>query len=770
MSTTNGTYLTEDDKKKLEEGVTTPSSTETPTTTPTTGTTGTTGTPMTYSQFVGTGVNSEAYNSGVNYYENVFKNQQANIERQQQAGHEYAQGVKDSTIGASQAQRDETHRQTDIAKERSIVDARSDYQKAVGAYGSNAESLASGGLGGSGYGEWLQGNAYATMRGNVQNAQANALAQKNAADYAHNQNVLAAEGEYTKNIYGIDSQAMKDLADAQATKDKGIYELGVGLSAGQADAYTSLMAGATSGASLESIMNDARWGDLTPEQQQAITNAATEFADKAAKGESGEQDANYLGLLTDINSGALTIDAIKQTSVWETLTPQQQAQLESAAALKGKTDMKDRMSVYENLAASGTSLEDIKTMMAINGDKYVEELTPEEYEKLSDEEKAEYDEARNFMKLIESAIEKYTNQNTTNETLTNIDNAIADGATLEEIQSMPGYENLDPEVQEQIREQVAARDEAAEVEVDAVVTKMVMQGAMNTQDINDNLAVNKVPESMRAEIISKYHGEMASRTIASINDGSAFNGENALTGAALVENIKNGVYGDKASDVVQSYYTNRIKEIGGDDIVAIVNLANDIDTLSEYLTPAQIGRLDSMLSKALKTVPPSKYSLTVPAGAIDKSDKNKTDLTVNNIPYKVSGEISNAAVLSALSIATDNTDMQVLQVGKTVYLRRGDKWYECPEDYTRPVALTNSSLASADVKTGSVNVKTQYITGIKTRDINGKIIGSAGTADSKTSNALNNKYGDMPAGSYVLVNNRIYVKEADGSWTFSYYE
>ena len=207
---------------------------------------------------------------------------------------------------------------------------------------------------------------------------------------------------------------------------------------------------------------------------ESVVAETDAYAAGVEKGESADQDANYLGLLTDINSGALTIDAIKNTSVWRTLTPQQQVQLESAAALKGKTEMKDRMGVYENLAANGTSLEDIKTMMAINGDKYVEELTPEEYEKLSDEEKAEYNEARNFMKLIESSAGKYAEdkaaaelkeQNYINDSnFASWLSAIGSGAlTLADAQSMSGYGSLSTAQQAQLESaaQKYASDKAA---------------------------------------------------------------------------------------------------------------------------------------------------------------------------------------------------------------------------------------------------------------------------------------------------------------------
>ena len=355
-----------------------------------------------------------------------------------------------------------------------------------------------------------------------------------------------------------------------------------------------------------------------------------------------------------------------------------------------------------------------------------------------------------------SKFNEIESENTKNETLTDIDNAIADGATLEEIQGVEGYDDLDDPTKATIEQAVKDRDEAAEVEVDAVVTEMVMQGAMNTQDINDYLTVNKVPESMRAEIISKYRGEMASRTIASINDGSAFNGENALTGAALVENIKNGVYGDKGKDVVVAYFTKRVKEIKGNDILFIASVIYDIDDLSGYLEPTHEARLNDAIDSAIKSIPSTQFT-------IDNATFNT--VTINGEPYKASSKVADKNVVSLLESFREENSKQIIGVGDSRYLYKNGEWYELEIDITRPGSIKPSDVTKATV-TGTAEYKADRINGDKWM-LDGKEV-----LWHKISNPeqelLQRKFPDKPTGFYIEINGRKYMNYGSGEWRLIY--
>ena len=133
---------------------------------------------LTYEGFVGTGTASNAYQQGVNY----------------------AQGIKDSAYSSAENLRKETMANTEAARQRGIIDSQSSYQKAVGTYGTNAEALGSMGLTGGGYGEYLNANAYATHRGQVQDINAQALKANREAASLEAQTKAAADSEYLKNL------------------------------------------------------------------------------------------------------------------------------------------------------------------------------------------------------------------------------------------------------------------------------------------------------------------------------------------------------------------------------------------------------------------------------------------------------------------------------------------------------------------------------------------------------------------------------------------
>jgi hypothetical protein len=107
----------------------------------------------------------------------------------------YAQQIKDQAIANAE-----------LAKQQAIVDAATSYEKNKASYGAKADQLASMGLTGSGYSDYLDSKAYAAYRSDVQAA--NKLAQ-DATTYAQN--------EYNKAVLGIN--------DEKATYEQGLIDL-----------------------------------------------------------------------------------------------------------------------------------------------------------------------------------------------------------------------------------------------------------------------------------------------------------------------------------------------------------------------------------------------------------------------------------------------------------------------------------------------------------------------------------------------------------------
>lgn len=91
-------------------------------------------------------------------------------------------------------------RQAESERERAVIDARSNYEQNKATYGANAEQLATMGLSGSGYSDYLDQQAYATQRAETQNANAQAEATKLAAEQQANSDKLNAELSYAENM------------------------------------------------------------------------------------------------------------------------------------------------------------------------------------------------------------------------------------------------------------------------------------------------------------------------------------------------------------------------------------------------------------------------------------------------------------------------------------------------------------------------------------------------------------------------------------------
>jgi hypothetical protein len=213
---------------------------------------------------------------------------------------DYATWLQGHTKYQAGVTREKAVKAAEADRQRAIVDAASAFDKSKVTYGANAERAASMGLQNSGYGEYLTGKAYATQRGEVQNANKVAGARKDEALYTEGQMNIQADQKYAADLLGIKEE--------------------------QNDSYNSLYNSASSGASIESIMQDSRWGTLTKEQQTAIQQATT---------------AN--SLMGRLEAGE-SIDAIKSTPEWGGLTIDQQTKLQTYYEGKVKTETEERNS------------------------------------------------------------------------------------------------------------------------------------------------------------------------------------------------------------------------------------------------------------------------------------------------------------------------------------------------------------------------------------------------------------------------------------------
>lgn len=252
---------------------------------------------------------------------------------------DYATWLQGNTKYQAGQMREQAVKQAETDRQRAIVDANSAYAKNQALYGANAENMASMGLSSSGYGEYLTGKAYATQRADVQNANATAQARKDQALYEEGRLKMQADQKYAEDLINIDNA--------------------------RNESYNSLYNSALNGASIESLMQDGRWSNLTVTQQNTIKQATTAnsiktmidggatleslasnegwlsltndqrnqltvYANNLADAKATEAEGNFSTWLNGISSGAYTLDDVKAMSGYENLSPDQKSRLQSS--------------------------------------------------------------------------------------------------------------------------------------------------------------------------------------------------------------------------------------------------------------------------------------------------------------------------------------------------------------------------------------------------------------------------------------------------------
>ena len=178
--------------------------------------------------------------------------------------------------------------QANAARDRAAIDARSSYMQNKSTYGTQAEQLAAMGLTGSGYSDYLNQQAYATQRAEVQNAKAQAEATKLGAEAQANSDKLNAELSYAENIRSSEEK----LAQYQQQKQQN---------------YASLLASATS-------------GEYNPDQISALAeeygftqDQITKLKETAAFNEASQMISNYgADLESSYLEGLLSAGSISQ--------------------------------------------------------------------------------------------------------------------------------------------------------------------------------------------------------------------------------------------------------------------------------------------------------------------------------------------------------------------------------------------------------------------------------------------------------------------------
>ena len=169
---------------------------------------------------------------------------------------EHLEGIYNDTIAAIDQANAKTIAEINAAKERGIVDANTSYQHNLSTYGAKNEALRGMGLAGSGYSEYLDSQAYATQRAEVQGVKAGALAAENNANATADAQKLEAKTALDENLLYYDNLAEQHLEGK----------------------WSDILTGAGNGTySKEQIENLAEYYGFSPNQKEQLIKEAQEF-------------------------------------------------------------------------------------------------------------------------------------------------------------------------------------------------------------------------------------------------------------------------------------------------------------------------------------------------------------------------------------------------------------------------------------------------------------------------------------------------------------
>ena len=223
----------------------------------------------TYSEMTSTpSVSSTPSDSSTLSYEEFLAGERTHIE-----------DAKDKTLESIEAKRQEAHTAAEKERERSVVDARTSYQQNLAEYGAKAEALASMGLTGSGYSDYLNANAYAQQRSDIKAAKAVESAAKSEADSNANDLKLAAELSYEENLGKLGEKEQLYLKEKE-------------------DTYYSLFDSAKSGTySAEEIRDIAIRKGLEETEAEYLAGVARQAVE--------QRQAKTAGNLTDVDNNTI---------------------------------------------------------------------------------------------------------------------------------------------------------------------------------------------------------------------------------------------------------------------------------------------------------------------------------------------------------------------------------------------------------------------------------------------------------------------------------
>ena len=417
----------------------------------------------------------------------------------------------------------------------------------------------------------------------------------------------------------------------------------------------------------------------------AVTKEAENYANEqnAAKVESDYNTA--LALLAD----GWTLDEIKNhlgADAVKALTDSGKlAQLENAsnvmARIKSETEGKtaqESLLTYLDLAASGKyTLDQLVAVAKSLG----------HYDTLSKLD--ENDNETGLWAQVVSKFEETEEDEKTSETLTNIENAIADGATLDEIKEMPGYNELDETTKTKIAGAIEDRDNEKQTLKEQISAGLRLAGYTSVNDVKDYLASEGVPASDRAEYIAQWQEDMTERTLEEIEDGSFVENTDE---AALAKNIKNGAYGNNGAIITAKYVDKMLSLIDNEStLYDILAIKEGLETLKEFASNDVLSKISALVRVSNENIDSIRVNgkKADKTALISKVNGNKTITDKNTIE-------------SLEKYRDKNKQNQIVFVGGKICYSTPTAWYDISDIFTLPDTPNNTVEDNKNTQTPNV--------------------------------------------------------------------
>ncbi len=263
-----------------------------------------------------------------------------------------------------EAQLEAARKQAEETRQRAVIDAQSSYMQNLAGYGANAEHLAAAGMQGGGYSDYLNAQAYAQKRADIQQANAQAAYENRSA-----------EGQYQDYINSLNEQLAQKALEDERLREERLYNQQ--LLKEQRDYEESVRA--------DQYAHDDQVRKEQRDYEESVR--AAEAQRQQEESQTQKRDNLYANLWEQVidPSTTLTPEALDAFAREYGLSDQQTASLKSLlSATQTASQAKTTKERSESLLAS--ALSDIETNGAYLSDDYLESLrkmglSDEDYEK-----------------------------------------------------------------------------------------------------------------------------------------------------------------------------------------------------------------------------------------------------------------------------------------------------------------------------------------------------------------------------------------------------